>query len=217
MTKHQFTLSTRSILRRATRNIAGLTALCATAFLPLAAHAQNYTVEINKTQIMHLPAPASAIVVGNTAIADVSVHSPNLLFIVGRGYGVTNMIVLNDLGQTIMEADIQVKNSNSNTGKRVMLVGQGWRSYECSPFCQPAPVLSDDPGFVAQFKGQGQTINNTGTPVTSASFPTTTSNPGVLGSALPQFQPRTPNIEPFNPSLQQVPMPTSLQARREPQ
>jgi len=158
MTKHQFTLTPRSIV--------GLASLCVTAFMPLTAHAQNYTVDINKTQIMHLPAPASAIVVGNTSIADVSVHSPNLLFIVGRGYGVTNVIVLDEFGQTIMEADIQVKNSHSNTGKRVMLVGQGWRSYECSPFCQPAPVLSDDPGFVAQFRGQGQPINNTGTPIT---------------------------------------------------
>jgi len=215
MTKHQFKFSTRNTLRRATRNIVGLAALCTTALVPLTAFAQNYAVEINKTQIMHLPAPASAIVVGNTAIADVSIHSPNLLFIVGRGYGVTNVIVLNDLGQTIMEADIQVKNGNSNTGRRVMLVGQGWRSYECSPFCQPAPVLSDNPGFVAQFKGRGQTINNTGTPITSASFPATTPNPGVLGAAVPQFQ-SPPTIEPFNPSLQQIPAPTALQARRQP-
>jgi len=173
-------------------NIAGLVGFFTMAFMPLTSQAQiysqgqKYTVDINKTQIMHLPAPASAIVVGNTAIADVSVHSSNLLFIVGRGYGVTNVIVLNDLGQTIMEADIQVKNGNSNTGKRIMMVGQGWRSYECSPFCQPAPVLSDNPGFVAQFRGQDQPINNANTPITSASFPAISPNPDVFGLLCPR-------------------------------
>ncbi|MBL4854120.1 MAG: pilus assembly protein N-terminal domain-containing protein [Robiginitomaculum sp.] len=215
MIKRQFT--------RLLRNIASLAGIFAMTFVPLTSHAQiynqgqNYTVDINKTQIMHLPAPASAIVVGNTAIADVSVHSPNLLFIIGRGYGVTNVIVLNDLGQTIVEADIQVKNSHSNTGKRVMLVGQGWQSYECSPFCQPAPVLSDDPGFVAQFRGGGQAIDNTGTPVTSASFPTTSSNSGVPGSALPSFQPPALNSGLSNPTVQRNPLPTPLQAQRQPE
>ncbi len=205
--------------KHALRNTASLTGLCALVFMPLTSHAQdyqgqeyqlqtyqgqNYTVEINKTQVLHLPAPASVIVVGNTAIADVSVHSPNLVFIIGRGYGVTNVIALNEIGQTILEADIQVKNSQSSSGKRVMLVGQGWQSYACAPFCQPAPVLSDNPGFVAQFNGKGKAIDNTGTPVASASYPAMPSNTGVLGSALPQ-NPRTmQNTAKFNPSPQQA-------------
>ncbi|PHS41954.1 MAG: hypothetical protein COA91_00840 [Robiginitomaculum sp.] len=216
-------------LTRPLRNIYGFAGLFAMTFIPLTSHAQmysqvqiynqaqNYTVEINKTQILHLPAPASAIVVGNTAIADVTVHSPNLLFIIGRGYGVTNLIALNDVGQTIMEADIQVTNSSSGKGKRVMLVGQGWQSYACSPFCQPAPVLSDDPGFVAQFKGKGKAIDNAGTTVTAASYPAMTSNPSVLGSALPQYQPPARNTATFNPSMRPVIPQAVMSARQQPE
>ncbi len=222
MNKFQFT--------RPFGSIVGLAGLATMAVIPLGSHAQiydqtqiyqqaqNYTVEINKTQILHLPAPASAVAVGNTAIADVTVHSPNLLFIVGRGYGVTNIIALNDMGQTIMEADIQVKNSNSSTDKRVMLVGQGWQSYACSPFCQPAPVLSDNPKFLAQFKGKDKAIDNTGTAVTAASYPAMSSNPSVLGSALPQNKPPAPVTPTFNPGMQPI-MPQavmSIQQQSEP-
>lgn len=187
------------------RTVIGLSGLCLSALLPIAAYAQGYSVEINKTKILQLQSPAAAVVVGNPAIADVSVHSPTMLFIVGRGYGVTNVIILDEFGQTIMDADIQVGKNKSSSGKRILLAGQGWKSFDCNPFCQPAPVLGDDPMFVAQFRGQGQAIDNTNTPISASSFPGQPTSQTVISSALPQFPaPTSFDPEPFIPELQQL-------------
>lgn len=167
------------------RGMIGFASLCFSILLPNIATADSYNVEINKTKIMHLPAPAGAIIVGNPEIADISVHSPTLLFILGRGYGVTNIIILDDLGNTILETDIQVGGNQSGSGKRLLMAGQGWQSYDCTPFCQPAPVLGDDPKFLANFKAQGQAIDNTGTPITTTEISVPSANVGVLSSTLP--------------------------------
>lgn len=171
MFKRQLTSISRALI--------GFTGLCLSTLLPIAAYGQGYNVEINKTKILQLPAPAAAVIVGNPAIADISVHSPTMLFMIGRGYGVTNVIVLDELGQTIMNADIQVGNNTTNSGMRVLFAGKGSKSYDCNPFCQPSPVLGDDPMFVAQFKGQGQAINNTNTPITTTQF---------TGQLIPELQ-----------------------------
>ncbi|MCF6305967.1 MAG: pilus assembly protein N-terminal domain-containing protein [Rhodobacteraceae bacterium] len=102
----------------------GFAGLCFSALLPQTAFAgdfsatEDFSVALNKTQIMRLPAPAAAIIVGNPAIADVSVHSPTLLFVLGRGYGVTNVIILDNMGNTIMDTNIQVGNIQSGSDHR---------------------------------------------------------------------------------------------------
>ncbi|RKQ72074.1 putative type II/III system pilus formation protein [Litorimonas taeanensis] len=117
------------------------------AFAGPAMTGQNYSIELNKTQIVRLPMAASAVVIGNPAIADVSVHAADTLFVVGRGFGETNLIVLAPDGSTMMNADIRV--SQNNTGNGVHVFNRSARqSYNCSPQCQPSPILGDDPAFI---------------------------------------------------------------------
>jgi|GEM_PF-1041274 len=116
-----------------------------------------YSVELNKTEILRLPAAASAVVIGNPSIADVSVHAADTLFVVGRGYGETNLIVLDQQGRTLMDADIQV--SQSPTSKSVRVFNRGSRqSFNCAPKCQPAPVLGDSPDFIGDFTSTERSI-----------------------------------------------------------
>ena len=72
--------------------IAALAVLCSAT---MALANGTYSVDLNKTEIVRLPENAGAVVIGNPSIADVTVHSANTLFVVGRGYGETNLIVLN--------------------------------------------------------------------------------------------------------------------------
>jgi len=67
-----------------------------------------YSVQINKTEVLRLPAPASAVIIGNPEIADVSIHSADTVFVVGKGYGETNLLILDKNGNTMMSSDIQV-------------------------------------------------------------------------------------------------------------
>jgi len=120
----------------------------------------SYTVELNKTQIVHLSQPAAAIVVGNPDIADISVHTSDTVFLLGRGYGETNIVVLDGAGRTVMDANIQVVNTLSSSGVRVYNGGDNRMTYNCAPYCQPAPVLGDSADFVGANSSGASPINN---------------------------------------------------------
>ena len=119
----------------------------------------HYSVELNKTEVVYLPSSAGAVVIGNPAIADVSIHSANTIFVVGRGFGETNLVVLNAAGHKIMDADIQVVNNLPAHGVRVYN-GSDRETYSCAPYCQPSPVLGDAPQFIGENQGTRTAINN---------------------------------------------------------
>ena len=58
---------------------------------------------------MKLPEKVSTIVVGNPLIADVAVQSGGLVVVTGKGYGSTNLIVLDRTGSVLMERSIVVR------------------------------------------------------------------------------------------------------------
>lgn len=144
----------------------GLVTLISSCALSMNAVAGNfghsnkaYSVEINKTEIVRLPVRASAVVIGNPAIADVSVHAADTLFVVGRGYGETNLIVLDANGNTIMDTDIQVLQKPSEHSVRVF--NRSLRqSYNCAPNCQPSPVIGDDPDFLGNYSSTERPIRS---------------------------------------------------------
>ena len=131
------------------------------AFFASSAFGSDYTIALNKTQILHLPTEASAIILGNPDIADVSVHSPDTLFIVGRGYGETNMIILDRHGQTVMDANITVTEGMSKSAVHIYKLGSGRETYNCAPYCLQSPVLGDSSKFIGLFGSSGSAIRNT--------------------------------------------------------
>lgn len=141
----------------------------------------HYSVELNKTEVVYLPASAGAVVIGNPNIADVSIHSANTIFVVGRGFGETNLVVLNAAGHKIMDADIQVVNNLPAHGVRVYN-GNERETYSCAPYCQPSPVLGDSPQFIGENQGRTMAINNN---ITSAT-PTQSTPPSSPRSFGPQ-------------------------------
>ena len=161
-------------------------ALSVVSFMPAVAHAGtsggHYSVELNKTEVVYLPANAGAVVIGNPDIADVSVHSANTIFVVGRGYGETNLVVLNAAGQKIMDADIQVVNNLPAHGVRIYN-GADRSTYSCAPYCQPAPVLGDSPQFIGSNQGRATAINNN---VASGNAPSSFSGGGIPSSGSPR-------------------------------
>ncbi len=143
----------------------------------------QYSVQLNKTEIVRLPEAASAVVIGNPSIADVSVHSSDTLFIVGRGFGATNLIILNARGETIMNADVNVVNSTTSNNVQVFHGGSNMRAtFNCSPHCQPSPILGDSTDFIDKNSSQADQISNTfagGSPFSSSQ---------VIGMANPQSE-----------------------------
>ena len=162
-------------------SLKSLLALAVVTVTPSIAHAGpggQYSVELNKTEVVYLPANAGAVVIGNPEIADVSVHSANTIFVVGRGYGETNLIVLDAAGHKIMDADIQVVNTLPASGVRIYN-GKERETYSCAPYCQPAPVLGDNRSFLAANQGTSTAISNN----VASGIPTQSFTSGPTGSS----------------------------------
>ena len=172
----------------------GLGVLAAGISVP--AHAggtQSYTVELNKTEIVRLPGAAASIIIGNPKIADVTVQSSDLIFVVGRGYGETNLIILDAQGNTMMNADLQVVNTLSANGVR-LYNGKQRETYSCIPFCGPSPVLGDTRVFIAGNTSQERSL--TSSSAFNASVSSTQSTgapPDAAGGPIDEQPPRRPS------------------------
>ena len=134
------------------RKSASILAITAAIAFAQAGYAAE-TVEFNKTHVMRLSAPAGAVVIGNPKIADVSVHSDNTLFVFGRGFGQTDLLILDAAGNTLVHTDINVVEATTDGTVRMIAPGRGNQTYNCSPYCRPAPGFADDPGFKGQYSG----------------------------------------------------------------
>ena len=72
------------------------------------AQSQTISVEQNTSQLLRLPKPAATLVVGKPSIADVTLENEQLLLLHGVNPGSTNLIALDDRGQVMLSADINV-------------------------------------------------------------------------------------------------------------
>lgn len=167
--------------KRLSNTVIAMIAGCSSLLCVTPSNAAEYAVEINKTQIMRLPAPAASVVIGNPQIADITVHSSDTLLLNGRGYGETNIIVFDQFGRTVLNTDVQVTPPTSDSSIRVNFIGKGQETYSCTPHCSPSPIHGDAPGFISEFEGDAITNNNP-----TATGPTTTLPPQ---SAPPPFDP----------------------------
>lgn len=116
-------------------------ALTSATFFAGAAIADQITVEANKTKPMRLKQAASAIVVGNPNFADVAVHSENLIFITGKTYGTTNLLIFDDDGKQIYSGDIVVT-TNASSLVSISRAGDNF-TLDCASKCRPALAVGD--------------------------------------------------------------------------
>ena len=124
------------------------------------AHANQLSVETSKSVPVRLDGAAASVVLGNKNIADVAVHSDNLLFVTGKSYGTTNLIVVNRDGREIYNTTVVVTSNSSNLVV-VNRAGQPY-SYDCATVCRGAVNLGDDPAHfdsLVQQQFQVQALN----------------------------------------------------------
>lgn len=99
-------------------------------------------VTLDQAKLVKLPAGAETIVIGNPAIADVTVQKNGVMVITGRAAGRTNFIALDSAGAIISESTVTV--SNMTQGRVVIMRGTDQTSYDCTPNCLPTIALGDE-------------------------------------------------------------------------
>lgn len=109
-------------------------ALFATAALGLAAPAlaQPVSVPIDHSVRLSVGAPVASVVVGNPSVADVTVVDSRTVFVSGKTYGATDVVLLDGTGRTVYSADVTVTSPASEVS---VYRGAQRTELACAPGC----------------------------------------------------------------------------------
>ena len=107
------------------------------------AAAAELTVPMDEVRIVTFRTPVKTVLVGNPLIADVTVVDATRIFIMGKNFGTTNLVALDNSGRQIVNHRITVL---SRTGSVVTLQrGRAQTTLACAGTrCQVAPQPGDD-------------------------------------------------------------------------
>ncbi len=138
-----------SLLRTAALGLAAV--VCATS-----AFAESIVIEANKSTSLKLQAAAASVVIGNPRVADVAVHDANLIFITGRTFGTTNLLIFSEDGSQLYSGDVVV---TTNTTNLVNVNRAGaTNTYDCAPTCRSVLSLGDEVTYFDTLIAQSERI-----------------------------------------------------------
>ncbi len=117
------------------RALMGALFLAAMAGYAAPAHADaGISILMNEAKIVKLARPADTIVVGNPEIADASVQDATTIVLTGKGFGVTNLVVLDMEGAPIVDEQIYVSRQDA---KSVRIYRRSEvQTLSCTPYCE---------------------------------------------------------------------------------
>lgn len=108
-----------------------------------AAQSRSLDVEIDRVQRVQLRGAASSVIVANPQVADVTVVDASTLFVTGRGFGSTELVVVDAIGRTLFQTVINV----TAPAEGHVRVWRGGQSVDmaCGASCAPSPRQSSAP------------------------------------------------------------------------
>ena len=126
---------------------------------------ERLRVQIDTALQLNLSKPAATVVLGNPVIAGVTVESPTMIFLFGLQAGETNLIILDDDGNSLLSSQLVVVPAD----ERVVTVHRNVVevTYSCDPRCaqiltpnpvsgNPAPPATASPTAEAAAKSLGE-------------------------------------------------------------
>lgn len=142
-----------SMWRRTVTRLGGR-ALCLVSIALIAVPAlatEPLVVVLDRARLVKMPENVATVVVGNPLIADVSIQVGGMMVLTGKGYGVTNLLLLDRAGKVLLEAAVEVQGAPDTV---VVYRGINRESYSCTPFCERRITLGDTPEFFDATLGQ---------------------------------------------------------------
>ncbi len=116
---------------------------CLLWLAPVAMAGETIQVVVDKAEVLRLAVDASTILTANPEIIDVAVESPQLILLLGKRPGETNLIVLDSKGKAILDADVVVV---PNLERHVTVYRNTEEStLSCAPRCASVPTPGQPP------------------------------------------------------------------------
>lgn len=103
---------------------------------PALAETKGIEVVMNQAKIVKLSRDADTIVIGNPLIADAAVKDSRTIVITGKGFGVTNFVVLDSKGNAVVDEQVIVSRSVAETIRVYRRANV--QTLSCTPFCESA-------------------------------------------------------------------------------
>ncbi len=145
-----------------------LMVVCGLLAGPNLALAEVVSVALDQAKLLRLPDRVSTIIIGNPAIADGTLQTGGLLVVTGKGYGTTNLMVLDSRGTVIAEHTITV---SAPTHGVTVFRGADRETLSCAPNCQRTLVPGDAQGVFESVVQQNSTRNGLSTGNAAANAP----------------------------------------------
>jgi hypothetical protein len=127
-----------------------------TALAPAALAADSTDIALGGAALLHLPGNAARVVVGNPAIADITLQSPRSLAVFGKYPGGTTLLVTDQAGKVILQTNLVVTASGADGVTIRYGTGRNWvpggsvASAECGRgVCSPVILLPSDSVYKA--------------------------------------------------------------------
>jgi len=120
--------------------------------------AEPIVVLLDQARVLKLPERAATVVIGDPLIADLSIQPGGLAVVTAKGYGATNVIVLDQAGAVLMEKFLEVRGPIDPIV--VVYRGVTRETYSCTPDCSPRITLGDDSVYFDKTVNQTTTRNN---------------------------------------------------------
>jgi Flp pilus assembly secretin CpaC len=98
--------------------------------------ASGIEVVMNQAKIVKLARPADTIVIGNPEIADASVQDAMTIVLTGKGFGVTNLVVLDADGAPIVDEQVYVSRGTASSVRVYRRASV--QTLSCTPYCEGA-------------------------------------------------------------------------------
>jgi Flp pilus assembly secretin CpaC len=126
------------------RGMVSAIALCAGA--TVASAGQFLEIQADESKMITLTGAPGAVILGNPSIADVSIDG-NRVFLHGRGYGQTSLLILDANGTELASFDLAIK--HTQVSNVAVFKGVDRYSYSCAPYCETELQIGD---YAEQFK-----------------------------------------------------------------
>ena len=108
----------------------------------------GFTVSMDEARIITFPQPVATVFVGNPAIADITVIDSRHAYLLGKTFGVTNMIGLDADRNSVMNRVVAV--TNRNGGEVTLHRGADTYNYTCTASrCETGPRPGDPAAYVS--------------------------------------------------------------------
>jgi Flp pilus assembly secretin CpaC len=93
-------------------------------------------VTMNEAKVVKLARPADTIIIGNPAIADASVQDSKTIVLTGKGFGTTNLVILDTSGNPIIDEQVTVSRADASSVR--IYRRSDVQTLSCTPYCESA-------------------------------------------------------------------------------